>query len=195
MSARTGLFKPGQPFFGATPVNASDGNSILGREVTLKDKTRNFEREIRLRAVRNSFGAALLPSRIVGLSADGRTATGYALDGETNTGVVDELLPAAGVLSNDIFWICIKGPQLVLTRLDNDAADLTAGNLLSPITAATSGATTAGRVKNRALVAATADATAGQRNVTEAMATRFRALTTALTNSTNNLILVDVNPW
>ena len=195
MSQRTGVNKLGSTFFGATPTNSTDGASVLGREYTQKDKVRNYERETRYRLVRNGSGAALLPSRIVALSGDGRTANGYALDGETNTAVVDELLPAAGVASNDIFWVAIKGPQLVLTALGNDAADYAVGNLLAPITAATSGATTAGRVKNRSIGAATADATAGQRATTENLATRFRAMSLALTNSTNNLILVDINPW
>lgn len=103
--------------------------------------------------VRNSSGIALLPGRVcvwkvnaVGKEVDGYTAED-ALVGTRlaiPAGVVDEFLPAAGVADDDLFWLVVRGPCLVKKSLD--ANTLTEGQAVVAITAATSQATTAGRI-------------------------------------------------
>lgn len=194
MSGRTGLMKLGTTFFGGSPTNATDGAWVLGREIEVKDAIRGWERVRVLRALRNSAGFALLPKRAIVIDGTGRLANGYAVAGQTYK-LVDEQLPAAGVATNDIFWAVIQGPGLGLTDLANASADMAINDFVGPISAATSGATTAGRLRTRAVVAATADATAGQRNVTENDAAIGKCITGALTNSTNANVLIDMNPF
>lgn len=111
--------------------------------------------EVTCLLVRNSSGIALLPGRVCcwKLGAVGREVDGYACkDGLIATyeaipaGVVDEWLPAAGVPDKDLFWLVVKGPSLVKKSLD--ANTLTQGEAVVVITAATSQATTAGRIKS-----------------------------------------------
>lgn len=109
-------------------------------------------------AVRNKSGAALLPKRVVTFStAAGKVfseVTGYsAVTNEERVGVVDEFLPASGVANDDVFWITVEGPTEVAGALSG--TDIAAGDRVCAITAATSGATTAGRVTPSLLSAAT----------------------------------------
>lgn len=102
-------------------------------------------------AVRNSSGAALLPKRVVRFAV-GTAGTavfsavdGYAAVGNNEfVGVVDEHLPSAGAASNDVLWVTVDGPTEVAAALSGTAVAV--GDRLVAITAATSGATTAGRV-------------------------------------------------
>lgn len=111
-------------------------------------------------AVRNASGAALLPKRVVRFARDtAGTAAFSAVDGYSAVsnneivGVVDEHLPASGVAANDVFWVVVKGPTEVAHALSG--AGIAVGDRLSAITAATTGATTAGRVTPSAVGAAT----------------------------------------
>lgn len=103
-------------------------------------------------AVRNVAAAALLPKRVVrfahGTAGTGlfSTVDGYAaVAGDDRVGVVDEHLPASGVAVNDVFWVTVDGPTEVAHALSG--TEVAVGDRLTAITAATSGATTAGRVK------------------------------------------------
>jgi hypothetical protein len=103
-------------------------------------------------AVRNTSGGALLPKRVVRFAhgtagpAVFSAVDGYtALAGEERVGIVDEFLPIAGVVSNDVFWVTVEGPTEVAHALSG--TEVAVGDRLAAITAATSGATTAGRVK------------------------------------------------
>lgn len=103
-------------------------------------------------AVRNTSGAALLPKRVVKFDV---TATGAAVFSEVKgynataaedfVGVVDEHLPATGVAANDVFWVTVQGPTEVAVALSG--TDVATGDKLTTVTAATAGATTAGRVQ------------------------------------------------
>lgn len=111
-------------------------------------------------AVRNKSGAALLPKRLVTFSTTAgklfSEVTGYsAVTNEERVGVVDEHLPAAGVAADEVFWVTVSGPTEVAAALSG--TDIAAGDRLAAITAATSGATTAGRVTPSALTAGTAN--------------------------------------
>lgn len=109
-------------------------------------------------AVKNTSAAALLPKRVVrfNLSAGKlfSEVDGYsAVTNEERVGVVDEWLPTSGVAVNDIFWVTVDGPTEVAHALSG--TNIAAGDRLAAITAATSGATTAGRVTPSAYAGAT----------------------------------------
>lgn len=113
-------------------------------------------------AVRNTSGAALLPKRVVRFDVTNAgkllgDVDGYAaLTNNELVGVVDEFLPSGGVAANDIFWVTVDGPTEVSHALSGTAVAV--GNRLAAITAATSGATTAGRVTPSGVGAATTGA-------------------------------------
>jgi hypothetical protein len=125
-------------------------------------KTKRTGHSVRCKLVRNTSGAALLPKRLVTFEADGLDF-GQRVDGYSDTtaegpvAVVDEWLPAAGVQANNLFWVVVEGPTRCLTDIAASASNvITAGMRLVSLTAATSGATTAGRVAPQSLAGATA---------------------------------------
>jgi len=140
-------------------------------------------------AVRNSAAAALLPKRVVRFRLTAGTAVFAEVDGyaaETNeerVGVVDEHLPASGVAVNDVFWVTVAGPTEVAVALSGTAVAV--GDRLSCVTAATSGATTAGRVGPSPLSASTAGANNNGFGVIA------RACSAGATTGTNVLALVN----
>lgn len=193
-------FRRGKTLFAGTPSDTSDIPAICGQEFMYRDNTYGTGRMITVRAVRNiaDFGGAgagstLLPKRRAKLSTDGKSIVGYTRLASEIGYPIDEFLPSAGVAYKDVCYVVISGPSLVLSDLANYSADLAEADILNGQTAATSGATTAGRVKLRTVAAATADATSGQRNVTEGDGGNLRCLSATLTNSTNADILVDVH--
>jgi len=114
-------------------------------------------------AVRNTSGGALLPKRVVtfdvaagGLAGFTETKGYSAVTNEERVGVVDEYLPAAGVAANDVYWVTVEGPTEMAVALSG--SDVAVGDRLAAITAATSGATTAGRVTKSGVAAATTGA-------------------------------------
>jgi len=145
--------------------SASDGGQWIGavKHFPDVDPTTGRVRSNRLKtcvAVRNTSGAALLPKRVVTFDTTtaglaGFTATkGYsASTNEERVGVVDEYLPASGVAANDVYWVTVEGPTEVAVALSG--SDIAVGDRLAAITAATSGATTAGRVTKSAVAAGT----------------------------------------
>lgn len=74
--------------------------------------------------VRNTSGGALLPSQTVVIDSN-FNATGVSAVSEGPFAVVDEFLPAAGVVANDVFYVVIHGPAQVITTPGNssNAAD------------------------------------------------------------------------
>jgi len=101
--------------------------------------------------VRNVSGINLLPGRAARWQAAMR---GRRVDGYTTTlaaeaaGIVDEWLPPAGVPNGDLFWLLIDGNTLLRTDLAGDTGtDFSEGDILIAATAATSQATTAGRLR------------------------------------------------
>lgn len=157
--------------------------------VTTGAKTKRSNRQSTCLLVRNVAAAALLPKFTV------KWASGYRnkrVDGycsstnEACAGVVDEFLGSAGVAVNDLFWLVVKGPTLMVTPLSGDSANVIAiDDLLGALTAATSGATTAGRV---GVIALTASGPGGL-----AVHNAFgRALSAKTTANTNADVLVDV---
>lgn len=140
--------------------------------------------EVMCICVRNASGIALKPKFVVtwksgyiGARVDGYCTTDYA----NVAGVVDEWLPSAGVATDDLFWIAVKGPSLVKTSLGADATNvITAGTWLAALTAATSQATTSGRVQ---MIASTSNVTNAVSAVLNRIGLAMSAKTTANTNA------------
>jgi hypothetical protein len=188
---------------GLASVASTDFENIVGREYKVEDidpasttvtglKARSG-RHVTLLAVRNVSGFALLPKRTVKFKAGsyGREVDGYVTaTAEKRAGVVDEFLPAAGVANNDVFFIVVEGPTLVLTDLAGGANNLLpADTVLVALTAASSGATTAGRVAPQDLTGATAV-------LGNQVENRIgRALSAATTANTNADLYTEVFRW
>ncbi len=149
--------------------------------------------------VRNVSGIALLPKRLVSLQTagtDGRFFLGR-VDGYTTITAqqgfpVDEFLTSTGVPNNDLFWVVIDGPATCLTDLAGAGLNvINVGDVLVSLTAATSQATTAGRVM-------TQDLASGVTGATLAIQVQNRlgyALSAKTTTQTNGDVLVDVRRW
>jgi hypothetical protein len=191
---RTYLSGPGR-----TPGSTYGASQILeGTTKIFKDvdqsgrgaKALRSDNDVYCTLVRNASGITLLPKRVVKWKSGqiGKQVDGYcAVDFEAVAGVVDEWLPSAGVVDDDLFWIVRKGPTLVLTDLAGGAANvITSGANLVALTAATSQATTAGRVQEYAF---TTNVTALQSQVLNRLGKAMSAKTTANTNAD---LLVDL---
>lgn len=167
------LPKLGQTWYATGYVNTSPTDDALGTtklegsEAWFEDlapataagvRTKRSGRGKRCLFVRNSSAGALLPKRLVSWASGyrNRRVDGYVtVDFAEVAGVVDECLPTAGVPQNDLFWLTVEGQTLVKSSLTSDT--ITAGDKLVALTAATSGATTSGRVQS---YAATSNTTA-----------------------------------
>jgi hypothetical protein len=181
---------------GLATVDATVLANLEGMEYVVRDEdpatnAQRTGRPVRLRAVRNKTGAAILPKRLVtGYTSGVVTAqvAGYArTTAVLCRGVVDEYLPAAGCPDNDLCYIVVEGPSLCLTDLAGGANNvINVETVLVALTAATSGATTAGRVAPQDLTGATALLAA---QVANAVGLALTAKTTANTNAD---VLVDV---
>lgn len=193
----------GKTFFGPSRAIPSDFGHSIKREGDIRVfKVKDINDQTNLIngadlvciAVRNTSGAALLPGRLVTWQSlfRKRRVDGYArLTATEVAGVVDPYLPSVGVRANDLFWLAVKGPCYLLTDLAGGANNLLpADTSLVALTAATSGATTAGRVAPQDLTGATAVLGAQLQN---RIGVAMSARTTA---NTNAQILVDLTlPW
>lgn len=189
-------FGRGETFYGISPSPTIDSTHLGGEQH--KGKTWVFEdlnyssphagtrtgRMVVCRCMRNVSGISLLPSRLVSAvvgdagKCDGYTTTTAA----PAAGVVDEWLPSSGVPNNDLFWCVIEGPSLVLSDLAGGVNNSIAlDQVVVALTAATSQATTAGRVAIQDLSGATT--TLGN-NIQNAIGRALTALTTGQTNTT-----------
>ena len=159
-----GLDTPNDSLYGLTTGSYGDNWVGCVKEFTdvnpVNGQVRSNRRKVCI-AVRNTSGAALLPKRVIRLAGSG-TALYGAADGYASTanealcGVVDEFLPAAGVASNDVFWVTVDGPTEVSVALSG--SDVAVRSALSVVTAAASTSTTAGRVTVSPLSSSTAGA-------------------------------------
>lgn len=201
-SHNTGPFPRGSTF-GTT--STSDGVQHEGQRFTFEDldysstsivKPRRSARMVECMICRNVAAAAILPKRIVtfattsGATYLGRV-DGYArLTAARIAGVVDEFLPTAGCAVNDLCYVVIDGPTMVLTPLEADANNVFAvGTVLVALTGITSGATTAGRPAPQDLTGATA-------LLGDQIQNRLgQALSAKTTANTNVDILIDVKRW
>jgi len=152
---------------------------------------RDTQGTIECMMVRNESGINLLPGYAVSWTAGSRfkSVDGYVTvtAGEA-AGIVDPYLKAAGVRDDDIFWLVRKGQVNVKTSLAGNAENvISEGDILYALTAATSQATTAGRVIAFA-------ATTGTTSALQQLYNRIgRALSAKTTAQTNADVTVDVN--
>lgn len=115
-----------------------------------------------IRIVRNAAGITLQAGRLVTfkLTAYGRQVDGYVTTTAQEGYPVDEFLPYS-VPTNDLFYITLGGNAGILTGLDGASANSFANasttyTVCVALTAATSQATTAGRMSAQDLTGATA---------------------------------------
>lgn len=144
------------------------------------------------RLVRNVSGVNLLPKRTAVYATAsglyGNRVDGYgSLTAQRLAGVIDEWLPSTGVPNLALFWITVEGPSLCLTDIASlGSATIAVGENVVGLTAATSQATTAGRIREQDLSGATAilaDHAVNRIGV---------AMSAATTGQTNADILVDI---
>ncbi len=181
---------------------------LIGKEWVFEDvdysqrgtKPARTNRPVTCRLVRNDSGGALLPKRL-GVFSTVAGEYGAVIDGMTSVSYgegypIDEFLPSAGVPDGAYFWIVVKGPAVVLTPIAGSEfnGDISIGQRLVALTAATSGATTAGRVAAENITASTQ--TADYSQILDEAANRIgRALSAKTTGNTNSDILVEIDRW
>jgi hypothetical protein len=191
------LPRRGKTYSGGTPSSIGQSVGLEGYIQEFKDEVRSGNGVLSQRSgqvtkamlVRNKSGFALLPGRQVAWQAGyrGRRVAGYT---RTTTqevaGIVDDKLPSTGVADDDLFWLLRKGPALVKTPNAGGAANVFAeGDVLVALTAATTGAVTAGRPAVLDLSVAT--------NTAQAIVNRFGRVMSAMTTAqTNADMLVDL---
>lgn len=180
----------GSTFFGiGGTTDANGGFNYLGAEWRHQDVTYGTNQYVTIRAVRNTGSFALLPGRMCAFDSSYplNCINGYT-DVSYQPGVIlDELLPSGGLAANDIGYVIMEGPTLAWTPLDGGADNPIAFlDPLAAITAATSGATTAGRVAT----ANTSGSTSSQRD--SLLNVVGRAMSAKTTANTNTQVLVNV---
>lgn len=144
---------------------------------------------LRLKVVRNVSGIALLPGRVAVFKAgyEGAQIDGYTCTTAQQGYPIDPYLPSAGCPNNDLCYIVIEGPCLIKSPLTGNGDNVwSAGDVLVAITAATSQATTAGRLIAQDLTGATALLA---KQVQNRIGAAISAATTAETN-TNKMVYV-----
>lgn len=124
-------FARGQTWFNGMPINTPPAGEFMagynyeGHEYDFLDEWYGSGLNIRVRVLRNSAAYNLLPGQLVTFVGT-RVLDGSAVLNGTNAGAVaateasyclpvDELLPAAGVPSGDLFYAVVYGPCLLTT--------------------------------------------------------------------------------
>lgn len=203
----TGPWKRGETNYEGGTITSSDVPSTPvypeGEQVVFPDKTwtstpvaNRTGNPVVCQVVRNataSTGFNLLPKRLVKFASGfyGTRVDGYSrltpVALEDKPYPVDEFLPTAGVPQYDLFYIVVRGPALVLTSLGGDATNVIDVNgYLVALTAATSGATTAGRIGPGDFTGATAVLAA------QIFGAIGKALSAKTTGNTNADLLIHV---
>lgn len=194
-------FERGTTWYDGDTPDASDlgGENIVGQEWVFEDKsptatTNRTNRHVRCRAVRNTSGIALLPKLLGVLSTTageyGNSVSGYCSTDAQEAYPIDEYLPAAGVVDDDIFWLVIEGPAVIETSTADMDADFVVGGWgVAQTAAASTEAVTGGRINTATAYGAT---TGTGNNVLNRIG---RALTARTTANTNTDTLFDVGHW
>lgn len=194
-------FPIGGTFFQGGTTDATSGVEWEGREFDVLDldyttnpaKPRAFSNgtEIkRVRVVRNACVSGsggtttglLLPGMLVTFKSGkyGKQVDGYVTTDAAECYPVDEFVISTGVPINDLFYIVVSGNAGINTSVDATNANFSAASVMVGLTAATSGATTSGRMVAQTLTGATA-ILANQ--VMNRIGVAQSASTTAATNS------------
>lgn len=163
---------------------------LEGKEYIHEDQAYGTGVYVKVRICRNNSGITLLGKRaakfnIVAGKVD-QDVSGYADVTSERSYIIDDLLPALGVPNGDLFFVVIEGPCLARTGLAADGTNvLVAGDLLHALTAATTGATTSGRVGPAVLTGATSVLALQILNIVG------RALSAKTTANTNADVLIN----
>lgn len=144
---------------GATSDNSTGAwDRVLGYEKVFANPNGIGKNTYRL--VMNDSGIALGAKRAVTYKSGsiGKKVDGYIrLEADPTAGIVDDTIPSTGVPDDHVFWLFQEGQTLASTSLAADGGNLLpADTNLVGATAATSQATTAGRVKAADFTGATA---------------------------------------
>ena len=190
-------FGRGETWFSGVGATNTDPVAVVGKEWLFEDidpttRAVRSNKYVRCRAVRNSSAITLLPRRIAQFSTTAGSfsheVTGYTTTVAARGYLIDEYLPATGVVANDVFWIVVEGPAEGITDLA--AVDtINVGDKLVALTAVTSQATTAGRVD---LLDTTGATSLLANQVMHYLGHAMSAKTSANTNAS---ILIDVGRW
>lgn len=160
-----------------------------GKEYIHQDKTYGTGMFVKVRCCRNNSGATLLGKRAAKFNLTAGKGeydvAGYCTVTAERTGIIDDLLPPTGVPDNDLFWLVISGPCLARTAVDATNANVAVGDWLIALTAATTGATTAGRVYTDPLTGATSVLAQNLLGIVG------QAMSAATTGNTNSNILIN----
>ena len=190
----TGLPERGKTWYdGATPTANAPAISLEGQMRRVDDEnpptatdstvTRRSGRQVVLRLVKNISGITLAPKRLVTWAAGfrGRRVDGYCTaDYAECAGVVDDHY-TNGIPDDDLGYIVVSGPVLILTSLAANAENvISEGDVLVALTAATSQATTSGRFVSAGL---TSSVTVAQNVERGKIGRAMSAKTTANTNA------------
>lgn len=194
-------FQRGETFYNGETIDANDlgGTQLEGAEWVFEDidpdtGIQRTERPVRCRIVRNTAATALLGGRLVqyeaGAGEYGARVDGYATTTAVACAPLDEYLPSGGVPVNDLAWVVIEGPaEVTVTLAAGATSNFSVGDWMVAATAATSGATTAGRAEQQVLTGAT-------QPLADQIQNRIgRALTARTTANTGSTVLVDVGKW
>jgi hypothetical protein len=151
---------------------------------------------VKVRVVRNSTAANILPGQLVQLDATSRVLDSATVLPGTNVNTIirttavygypaDEYLPAAGVISGDLFYVVIGGPCLMKTALTGTVTLVIDQKVVSGTMAGTTSAD-AGNVVAQDLTGATATLGAQIQNAVG------RAMSAMSSQGTGQPILVNV---
>jgi hypothetical protein len=159
-------------------------------------------KKVRVRLVKNGSGRAILPKQLcqfdttAGPDHYGAVVTGLTTLDYQRGYPADEFLPAAGVPDGSYFFIVVSGPAICKLPLSGAGfnGDVAVGQVMVALTAATSGATTAGRVACQNVTGSSAT-TDYSWLLSQAENYVGRALSAATTGNTNSDLLVDVGKW
>ena len=201
MKVNAAPFPLGKTFYDGGTIDTNDlkGGHLLGmrcEHLNLSDvsgvQPKLSEAPLISVLVRNNAGIALEPKRLVVWETRFKSVDGYSSTTAVEVaGVVDPFLPSTGVPNGDIFHLLVDGPVLIKSQLSTLGANVSAGDLLYAITAATSQATTAGRFTAWGGTFSLTQTTDG----TEANVIRNaigRAMSALTTGNTNTDTLVDL---
>jgi hypothetical protein len=161
---------------------------LEGREFIHQDQTYGTGMNVKVRIVRNRSGATLTGRRAVSYNTvAGKVdveVSGYATVAGARAHVVDDMLTGS-VADKNLFYVVVEGPCLAKTDLAGGVNNLVVqGDYLHTITAATTGATTAGRLGPASFAGTTAAFVAQIANVVG------RAISAKTTANTNADILI-----
>jgi hypothetical protein len=185
----------------ATIPTAVQSKGILGRRHVSKATNpsnavvRRSQEDVHCIIVRNSSGVTLYPGQLVVWKSGCRGTEVGSVSYETLcevAGVVDDMLPSSGVRNGDVFNLIVKGPCLALLSRTAAEANISEGDILYAVTAATSQATTGGRFTNW-VGTFTSTETEDGTILKMAINNIGRAISAATTADTGSQRLVDLN--